>query len=238
MEAWHLATSDGGAVQVRATDRTDGDLRIDGEVAALTERRGRIADRPWVWLRQAHGADVVVVGPGDDLPAVSGRAADAVVTVRTDVALAVHGADCGVLALSSPEGVIGAVHAGWRGLEAGVVGEAAAAMRHLGASRIEAVVGPCIGPECYEFGVGPLERLADDLGPEVVGTTRAGTPALDVPAALERSLVRAGVEVVGRSGRCTACAAEDLWSFRARGDVGRQAVVVWREPAAESEGAG
>jgi YfiH family protein len=223
-------------VEVRATDRADGDLRIDGEPTALAARRRAVVDRPWVWLRQVHGAEVLVVTPGDDPTAVAGRAADAVVTTRADIALAVHGADCGMLALSSPEGVIGAVHAGWRGIEAGVVGDAAEAMRGLGASRIDAVVGPCIGPECYEFGPEPLALLRAALGPTVVGATRSGAPALDVPAALDRSLALAGVDVVARSARCTACAVDELWSFRARGDDARQAVVVWREPSVAEQG--
>jgi YfiH family protein len=239
VEAWSLPLDDGGSVQVRATDRGAGDLRIDGEPASLFARRSAVVDRPWVWVRQVHGAEVLVVAPDDDPVAVAGREADAVVTTRADVALAVHGADCGVLALSSPEGVVGVVHAGWRGLEAGVVAAAAEAVHRLGASRVEAVVGPCIGPECYEFGVEPLGRLRGVLGPEVIGTTRQGTPALDVPAALEVSLARAGVDVVGRSGRCTACAPDELWSFRARGDEARQAVVAWRElPAVRPGSAG
>jgi copper oxidase (laccase) domain-containing protein len=231
MEAWHRTLPDGGTVQVRATDRTDGDLRVDAEPSPLALRRAAVVDRPWVWLRQVHGADVVVLTADDDHARVAGTAADAVVTTRADVALAVHGADCGIVALSSPEGVIGAAHAGWRGVEAGVIGAAATAMRELGATRIDAVVGPCIGPECYEFGAGELEQLSSLLGPEVVGSTSWGAPALDLPVALDLSCRVAEVDVVGRGGRCTACAADLRWSFRARHDHARQAMVVWRERA-------
>jgi copper oxidase (laccase) domain-containing protein len=234
MEAWHRTLPDGGTVQVRATDRTDGDLRVDAEPSGLAARRAAVVDRPWVWLRQVHGADVVVLAAGDDHARVAGTAADAVVTTRADVALAVHGADCGIVALSSPEGVIGAAHAGWRGVAAGVIGAAAATMRELGATRIDAVVGSCIGPECYEFGVDELARLSSLLGPEVVGSTRSGAPALDLAAALDRSCRVAQVDVVGRSDRCTACAADLLWSFRDRHDHARQAMVVWREPVGEA----
>lgn len=228
MEAWHQPLPGGGTVQIRATDRADGDLRVDGD-AGLLARRAAVIDRPWVWLRQVHGAGVVVVEPSDDPSEVAGSAADAAVTTRADVALAVHGADCGIVGLWSPEGVIGTAHVGWRGLEAGVIPEAVRSMRGLGATRVAAVVGPCIGPECYEFGGADLERLGAALGPRVVATTSWGTPALDLPAGVAHVLGAAGVDVVARSGRCTACAADDHWSYRARGDDARQAMVVWRE---------
>jgi hypothetical protein len=187
-----------------------------------------------VWLRQVHGRRVVVVVDGDDPSVLAGAEADAVVTTRDDVALAVHGADCAVVGLWSPEGVIGAVHAGWRGLELDVVGAAATAMRSLGATALSAVAGPCIGAECYEFGADDLDRLAGSLGAEVRATTASGAPALDLPVALTGSLRRSGIELVSGPGPCTACESGTLWSYRARGDVGRQALVVWLDG---SEGA-
>ncbi|HEY6530931.1 MAG TPA: polyphenol oxidase family protein [Acidimicrobiales bacterium] len=231
MEAWHRPLPGGGSVQVRATDRADGDLRVDGDPSTLAARRRGVVDLPWVWLRQVHGADVVVVDSDDDVAELVGTAADALVTTRRDVALAVHGADCGIVAFSSPEGVIGVAHAGWRGLRAGVIGAVAATMRGQGASRIEAVLGPCIGPACYEFAPDQLAELGAALGADIAGSTRWGTPALDLPAALDHALAAADVDVVGRSRRCTACAADELWSFRARRDDARQAVVVWQRPS-------
>ncbi len=234
MQAWQRLLPDGRAVQVRATDRTDGDLRVDGEPALLHERRAAVADRPWVWLRQVHGAGVVVVEPDDDPSRSAGSPADAVVTVRTDVALAVHGADCGIVALWSAEGIVGAAHAGWKGLEAGVLDATAARMRQLGAGSVRAVLGPCIGPECYEFGVEELDRLAGALGESVRGRTASGGPALDLRAAVRAALAAAEVEVVRADPRCTACArgadgGPALFSHRARGDQARQALVVWLE---------
>jgi polyphenol oxidase len=224
---WHEPLPDGRAVEVRATTRAEGDLSVLGPPVELGARRAAVVDRPWVWLRQVHGREVVVVADGDDPDRLAGTEADAVVTTRADLALAVHGADCAIVGLWSPEGVIGAAHAGWKGLEVGVLAAAADAMRALGASSIDAVAGPCIGPECYEFGAEGLGALARAFGPGVVATTSWGTPALDLPAAVAVALGRAGVSLVAPPVACTACAADDQWSFRARGETGRQALVVW-----------
>jgi polyphenol oxidase len=214
-----------GAVEVRFTGKAEGDMAdptgSDPEVAV---RRRSVSDLPWTTLRQVHGARVIVVdGPG----AGAGSAADGAVTAAGGAALAILTADCAPVALASREGVLGAVHAGWRGLMAGVIEETVAAMRDLGASVVVAALGPCIGPECYEFGRPELEGLVARLGAGVRGRHRNGAPALDVPAAVRAALGHAGVKLVTDVGVCTACS-PDHWSWRARGDCQRQAMVVWR----------
>ena len=171
------------AAEVRWTSRADGDMRA-------------YDDPSWTRLHQVHGARVVVV---DAAGARTGEDADAAVTIVPGARLAVLTADCAPVALASPEGVIGAVHAGWRGLEAGVVEAAVARMRELGASRVEAALGPCIHAECYD---------------------------IDMPAAVHAALARAGAELVHDEDVCTACSS-DHWSWRARHDDERQAMVVW-----------
>ncbi|HKY14173.1 MAG TPA: polyphenol oxidase family protein, partial [Microthrixaceae bacterium] len=103
------------------TTAADGDFAIDSDPDGLAERRGAIAAAPWTWLRQVHGAEVVVVGaPGDH----AGAEADAAVTGVPGAALAVQTADCAPVLLwgDGPTGpVIGAAHAGWRGLYEGVL---------------------------------------------------------------------------------------------------------------------
>jgi polyphenol oxidase len=195
-----------------------------GEDPDVGARRRSVVDRPWTWLHQVHGERVVVVeGPG----AGAGSAADGAVSAADNTALAILTADCAPVALTSPEGVIGAVHAGWRGLAAGVVEATVAAMRSLGATSVVAALGPCIGPECYLFGAAELEGLVDRFGAGVRGRHRSGGPALDVPATVRAALDRAGAVLVSDAGVCTACSAEH-WSWRARGDRQRQAMVVWR----------
>ena len=186
----------------RFTTRADGDTR---------DRRD------WAMVRQVHGAGVVVtdrVGHLGD--------GDAIVTATPGVPIAVRVADCAPIALlAESDGVVGVVHAGWRGIVAGVVPAAIEAMRSLGATDIRAVLGPCIHAECYEFGPDELDRIAAVLGDGVRGTTAQGSPALDVPAA-----VRALVPWVEDESVCTACSPAH-WSHRARGDEERQAVVAW-----------
>jgi YfiH family protein len=196
------------------------------EVAADVEARRRaVKDAPWTWLRQVHGDTVVTVtAPGEG----AGTKADASATDRPGCVLTVLTADCAPVALVSPEGVIGAVHAGWRGLGAGVVERAVDATRALGASELRAVLGPCIRPECYEFGAADLDTVAARLGHGVRAVTSAGHPALDVPAAVAAALERAGVTELDDLGVCTACS-PDYFSWRARGELARQAMVVWRD---------
>lgn len=220
------ALHDGRTAVVVATDRHDGDVRVDGEPALLAARRRAIVPLPWTWLRQVHGSEVVEVArPGEH----AGAEADALVTTVSGAAIAVQTADCAPVAFVAEEGVVGVAHAGWRGLEAGVLDATLAAMRRQGAQVIDAYLGPCIHAECYEFGPDDLARLCRALGPEVAGTTRDGAPALDLPAAVRNILAANGVDRLTIDPVCTACA-DDAFSHRARGDTGRQSMVAWIEP--------
>jgi len=203
------------------TGRSDGDVGPCAGVAA-TERRRRVHPAPWAWLRQVHGNAVrVVEAPG----AVHGEEGDALVTGVPGAVLAVFTADCAPVALVSTEGVVGLAHAGWRGLEAGVIEATVATMRALGATYVGAAIGPCIHAECYEFGSPELDRLAARFGDAVRGRSAAGRPALDLPAAVAAALQRCGAELVLDAGACTACA-PGWFSHRARGDAARQATLL------------
>jgi len=201
------------------------------------------------WLHQVHGSTVVVVpspgegdpqptsgpgpGPGDaDGHLVRGVAAgegDALVSANGATGLAVLTADCASIALGSPEGVAAAVHAGWRGLVAGVVERAAEAMVVLGATALVGALGPCVHPGCYEFSPSDLDQVAARYGDQVRGRTVEGRPALDLPAAVAAALAAAGVRQQTGVDACTGCGG-GYFSHRARGDVGRQALVVWSSP--------
>lgn len=217
------AQLDLGPARVLWTGRRDGDLGIDAG-PGLDARRRAVHDGPWSWLRQVHGAAVhVVAGPGD----TRGEEGDALVTAAPGAALAVFTADCAPVALSSPEGAVGVVHAGWRGVEAGVVEATVEKLRALGASRVDAAIGPCIHPCCYAFGASELVRLQRRLGRSVGGRTSAGAPALDLPAAVTAALGAAGATVAFVHPACTGCT--DGWfSHRARGERERQATLVMR----------
>ncbi|HEV7759937.1 MAG TPA: polyphenol oxidase family protein [Acidimicrobiales bacterium] len=216
---------DGRRAHVRFTGVAEGDLSVRLPAAVVDAARARVLDRPWTWLHQVHGAEVVHVEyPGDR----AGAAADAAVTTDSGAALAIHTADCAPVALVSPEGVVGAVHAGWRGIEAGVIEATVERMRALGAGELQAVIGPCIRSECYEFGADDLALVAARYGPLVRAETSQGRAALDVPAAVRAALGAAGVATVAEVPVCTSCDTR-FFSHRARQDTGRQALLVWLE---------
>jgi YfiH family protein len=233
----------GVVVRHGTTTREDGDFAIDADPAALARARRAVADLPWVWLRQVHGAQVhrVVAGREDD---VRGRDGDALVTSEPGIVLAVQTADCVPLTFSSREGVIGVAHAGWRGIESGVIQATVGSMRAAGATWMHASVGPCIHAECYEFGDLDLDRLVTSIGPEVEGRTADGGRALDAVAAVDRILADLEVTTVhldadrsvdpGAASACTGCRADTWYSHRARGEAGRMATVIWREPDGEA----
>lgn len=236
-----------GPVVAAWSDASRGDLRPPpdgaghggplGELAAELARATRSRIDRVDWVTQVHGRRVVVVdgpvhgGSRRDRPgaAVTCRnlgAYDALVSASTGAALCVLTADCAPIALSSPEGVFGAVHAGWRGLVAGVVSEAVDAMRALGATEVSATLGPCIGAGCYEFSPEDLDVVASALGPAARATTTDGRPALDLVAAVTGAVTRAGAHPVEGIDVCTACGGGQF-SHRARADTGRQALLVW-----------
>src|SRR5439155_19705609 len=137
-----LLSVDLGSAHVRFTARAQGDMGHGGayvtEVAPdVRARRRAVLDAPWTWLRQVHGDTVVTVSlPGGG----AGTKADAAVTAEAGCVLAVLAADCAPVALLSPQGVVGVVHAGWRGLFGGVVEPAVGTARGLGATEIRAVL--------------------------------------------------------------------------------------------------
>jgi YfiH family protein len=182
---------------------------------------GRAADpATWTCLHQVHGAEVAVAGrtPGET------PLADAAISTQGGTVLAVLTADCGPVALLAPGGA-GAVHAGWRGVAAGVVEAAVDRLGGLAGEPVRAVIGPCIRPCCYEFGEDDLGPIRQRLGPEVAGRTRQGTLALDLPRAITLALRGAGVDDVTDLGICTACSSEHF-SHRRDGLGGLQALLV------------
>jgi polyphenol oxidase len=215
---WELA----GGIRVRCTGWAQGDL--SGEGAVVRRRRRAVVDLPWTVLKQVHGARVVVVeGPGG----AAGEVADAAVATSARAALAVLTADCAPVALASPEGVLGVAHAGWKGLRAGVVEATVTSMRRLGATRVEAVLGPCIHPCCYAFGPAELDQMESRLGPTVRSVDRHGAAALDLPAAVRAALHSSGATLVGDADTCTSCSGR-YWSWRQSSGPRRQATVAWR----------
>ena len=228
----HAAWSDASRGDLRPTGQGPADasalVRLAADLAEATSTRiGQVA-----WATQVHGPGVVVVdGPGGPTGIVSRHLGehDALITASAGTAVCVLTADCAPIALSSPEGVCAAVHAGWRGLVAGVVETSVATMRTLGATEVTAALGPCIHTSCYEFSPADLEVVEAALGPTVRGTTPAGRSALDLVAGVTVAVTGAGARMADGVGVCTACGVGQF-SHRARSDVERQALLVWSAP--------
>jgi polyphenol oxidase len=133
-------------------------------------------------------------------------------------------ADCMPIAIARSDGLRPAVeilHAGWRGLLAGIV---AAGVRAIGARKLAAVIGPSIGPCCYEVGDEVAAPFREAFGDDVV---HEGS-RLDLWTAAERALRAAGVEHVDRFDLCTACDGDRFFSHRRdHGRTGRQGVIAY-----------
>ena len=184
----------GDGVRAAFTTRACGDMRAD---RALVERW---AGGPVAFATQVHGADVVVVEQGS----TAVGECDALVSA-SGAGVGVLVADCVPVLLSDPQaGVVGAVHAGRRGLAGGVVQAALAVMIASGArpERVRAAIGPAICGECYEVPAALRDEVAGVV-PATWATTPAGTAALDLPAGVAALLAAAGVRHVARIAICT-----------------------------------
>ncbi|MGE5234425.1 MAG: peptidoglycan editing factor PgeF [Acidobacteriota bacterium] len=172
------------------------------------------------WPRQVHSAHVLIARPGE-----CGEG-DALVTSETGLAVAVATADC-VPILIAGEHRLAAVHAGWRGLADEVLAAAVAALGEP-ATSLHAVIGPAIGPCCYEVGEDVAARVAAVSDAAIIVPGRGARPHLDLQAAAGRQLCRLGVEVDSIA-RCTRCHPRELWSYRRDGAAaGRNLAFLWR----------
>ena len=190
------------------------------EIVAIN--RGRVATAMGVGptglatVHQVHSAEIAVLRKDDQAADVADLRADGLVTDRPGIALAVLTADCQPILLADPQaGVIGAVHAGWRGALSGVIEAAVGAMNDLGATHIRAVIGPTISQRAYEVG----EEFMDEFLAEDPDLQRFfsggpnGKPMFDLPGFGLMRLRDAGVEAEW-TGHCTYSDPERFYSYR------------------------
>jgi polyphenol oxidase len=205
----------------------------DDRPEAVQRNRAKLHDEVGVapaLIRQVHGTTVRRIATlpvegmmplpdeGLELPEADGQA-----TVLREVAPMVMTADCVPIALAG-EGAVAMLHAGWRGLAAGIIAEGVRAVRELGGDGpIEAAIGPGAGPCCYEVGE-EVHAEFEHLGPHV----RQGRN-LDLKAIARDRLEQAGVAVVHDVALCTICSDETLFFSHRRdhGVTGRQAGLAW-----------
>ncbi len=178
------------------------------------------------WLRQIHGTTVATC---DDANCLDEPEADAAITTKPNVVLAILTADCmPVLFCSDDGGTIGAAHAGWRGLAAGVLESTVVAMR-MPPKKILAWLGPAAGPPAYEVGdeVRAAFVDADSRAASAFAATRPGHWLCDLYALARLRLAATGVTRVSGGGLCTISDPQRFFSHRRDGITGRMASLIW-----------
>ncbi|CAB3779828.1 Polyphenol oxidase [Paraburkholderia caffeinitolerans] len=206
---------------------------------------------PAAWLKQIHGP--VVVDAAVALEAARAGTlleADASVTNQPGIACTVMVADCMPVLLCDGAGrAVGAAHAGWRGLAAGVIEKTAqrvATLAGCAASELHAYLGPAIGPKAFEVGEDVRTAFMDHVetidgvqrDAVRVSTAAAFVPRSEAPgkylADLERlarlRLAEIGVTHISGGGLCTFTDRERFYSYRRERVTGRMAALIWLAP--------
>ena len=166
---------------------------------------------------QVHSDRVLRAVPGQ-----RGEHADGLWTDEPGLPILAMSADCLPIALAradASEPAVAVLHAGWKGLLAGIVG---AGVDALGGGTLAAAIGPAIGPCCYEVGEEVAAPYRERFGDDVMHGR------LDLWTSAERALRAAGVARIERFDRCTACEPETFFSHRRdHGVTGRQGVIAY-----------
>jgi polyphenol oxidase len=181
------------------------------------------------WLRQVHGTAVLDLDSG---AGHAGGEADASISRRPGAVCCVQVADCLPVLLASRDGrVIGAAHAGWRGLAAGVL-EATVAAMGVAPAGLMAWLGPAIGPAAFEVGgeVRAAFMAADPAAAEAFQPNPAGRWQCDLVHLARQRLRRAGLTALHGGGACTFSTPGRFFSYRRDGQCGRMAALLWIEP--------
>jgi polyphenol oxidase len=200
-------------VQAFVTTREFGDLK---GADARRRLRALVPAEP-AWLKQVHGKRVI------DLDTNAAREGDAAITRKTGVVCVAQAADCMPVLFADVEGTtVGAAHAGWRGLSAGVLEATLEAMR-VPRERVVAWLGPAIGPQVYE--VGDEVRAAFAEYESAFRATRPGHWLLDLYAVARAKL--SGLKAVSGGAFCTFTEAERFFSYRRDRTASRMGAFIW-----------
>lgn len=183
------------------------------------------------WLTQVHGTTVLDAAQVHDAPA-----ADASFTTQRGVVCAIMTADCLPVLFADAAGrVVGAAHAGWRGLAGGILENTVAAMRVAGAENLHAWLGPAIGPAQFEVGDDVLQAFAAKDAAKNAGMSTAFKPIAgrpgkylaDIYQLARQTLANAGVVAVTGGDFCTVGEPQRFYSYRRDGVTGRMATLIW-----------
>lgn len=230
-----LATTRHGGVSAAPYDDGAGGGGLNlglhvGDDAVLVARNRALVEahlpgRP-AWLSQVHGIDVI------DAASTVDRPADASFATQSGAVCAIMTADCLPVLFADLDGnVVGAAHAGWRGLAAGVLGATVRAMHGAGAGEITAWLGPAIGPAAFEVGEDVrstfLSALPGAHHAFVSYPGRSGKYLADMAMLAKLMLARDGITRVWGGDHCTVKEAQQFYSYRRDGVTGRQASLIW-----------
>jgi YfiH family protein len=202
---------------------------VGDDISHVLRNRQLLSDHlqlpsPPVWLQQVHGCDVAVA---DQLRSIA--ACDAGITSKQQVVCAVLTADCLPLLLCNQQGNrIAAVHAGWRGLAAGVIEQTVEKMQ-CDHAEILVWLGPAIGPKAFEVGGEVRQVFIDaDIRADSAFTQITGEKWLCNLYKLARiRLDNLGVLNVSGGDFCTHSDADRFYSYRRDGVTGRMASLIW-----------
>lgn len=179
-----------------------------------------------VWLEQVHGIEVIDAAAATGVPIADGSYTD-----RPNIVCAVLTADCLPIFLCDDAGSrVAVLHAGWRGLAAGVIEQGLLRMGTPTATTgIHAWLGPAIGPRAFEVGdeVRAQFIAADAQAASAFVAHRPGHWLADLYALARRRLQRCGVTSVHGGDACTFTDAERFYSYRRDGACGRMASLIW-----------
>ncbi len=220
-----------GGVSAPPFDTLNCATHVGDEALSVAQNRARLRaelalpSEP-AWLEQVHGRRVVELGEGSGVPAP----ADAAVTRVAGRVCVIQVADCLPVLLATRDGAaVGAAHAGWRGLAAGVLD---CAVRALGGVPQEVIawLGPAIGAAHYEVGEEVRAAFtATDPGAGAAFSPNArGRWQCDLYALARRRLAALGVARVHGGRWCTYVESAKFFSFRRDGRCGRMAALIWR----------
>ena len=179
------------------------------------------------WLKQVHSARVhSIEGTAQGVPE-----ADASVTRLPNEVCVVLTADCLPVLFCAADGAeVGVAHAGWRGLESGILEHTVHAMRTPG-EQLLAYLGPAIGPAAFEVGAEVREAFmrTDPQAAQAFQTTHIpGKYLADIYQLARQRLARVGLTQVFGGGLCTYADAQRFYSYRRDGATGRMASLIWR----------
>lgn len=206
---------------------------VDDEPLAVANNRENLVQQfklpaQPVWLNQVHGTAVVDLGSIDMATVAE---ADASMTIKPNQVCAVMTADCLPILLCNEQGsIVAAVHAGWRGLLAGVVENTVTA---LGSSEtLLAWLGPAIGPGCFEVGAEVKQAFVDKkaIMRQAFQQVDDTHHLADLYALARMTLLQCGVKKIYGGEHCTYNQFNQFYSYRREPITGRMASLIWLQP--------